>query len=63
MAKKSTTPRPPQITIKVTKKRKARYDRAAEIADITLSEWVRRVLDFAADELIEKHDGQNRQSQ
>lgn len=64
MAKKShtsSTPTVVQITVKLTARRKARYDRAAEIADLSLSEWIRRVLDPAADELIEKHDGANRQ--
>jgi hypothetical protein len=50
MATKKTAKRDrkPRVVIEVTERRKAKYEQAANVADLQLSEWCRRVLDEAA---------------
>jgi predicted HicB family RNase H-like nuclease len=48
MAKKQPQ-RPAQMIVKLTERRKERYERAADRSDLSLSEWVRRVLDAECD--------------
>ena len=41
-----------RLVVKLTRRRKNRYEGAAAIEDLSLSEWVRRVLDEASGELL-----------
>ena len=42
-----------RIVIEVREKRKATYEKAAEIQELHVSEWCRRVLDEAAKKVID----------
>ena len=52
---KKTPQRLPRIAIEVAPRRKGRYERAAELEELHVSEWARRVLDDAADLVLQKH--------
>ncbi|MCH8828723.1 MAG: hypothetical protein IID45_04000, partial [Planctomycetes bacterium] len=41
-----------RLVVKLTRRRKSRYENAAEIEDLSLSEWVRRILDEAAKKIL-----------
>jgi len=41
-----------RLVVKLSRRRKSRYEQAADIEDLNLSEWVRRVLDEAAGRLL-----------
>ncbi len=43
------------MLVKMSERRKAKYEQVADIVDLTLSECVARVLDGAADAVLEKH--------
>lgn len=52
--KKKTGHMTEQIHISVTGEKKAEYADAAESQGVTLSEWIRRVLDAAAGKVLGK---------
>lgn len=45
-----------RLVVKLAKRRKRRYEMAADAVDLNLSEWVRRILDDAVDDLLGKAD-------
>ena len=53
-----TTQRPKQMVIRLTDREHEEFRRAAQLAGLPFSDWVRRRLTDAAEQVMREHSGQ-----
>ena len=56
-----TMPRPKQMVVRLTERENEEFRRAAELAGLPFSDWVRRRLGEAAAQVIREHSRQDRE--
>ena len=56
-----TMPRPKQMVVRLTERENEEFRRAAELAGLPFSDWVRRRLGEAAAQVIREHSRQERE--